>query len=142
MKATVCPNGCWADLRRGAEGWVCWACATEWIPSCLVPDCDGEPVTMVDAIKGLCRDHAPRRPAPRKPAGWVPLSKKTRFAVLSRDGFRCTYCGAHGNGVVLHVDHAKSRRDGGTDELSNLRAACADCNHGKGRRSVREREET
>lgn len=77
--------------------------------------------------------HAPRQQPPRKPR--QPLSVKIRFAVLSRDGFRCRYCGRRAPDVVLHVDHVRSRKDGGTDDPSNLCAACADCNHGKGSRS-------
>lgn len=79
------------------------------------------------------------RPAASRPPPRVPLSKRLRFAVLQRDGFRCVYCGASGAGVRLHVDHVKSRKAGGSDDLSNLRAACADCNHGKGAQSIEER---
>lgn len=61
-----------------------------------------------------------------------PLSKRVRFAVLVRDGFRCQYCGAdQASGAVLHVDHKHPRARGGSDEMSNLVAACIDCNLGK-----------
>jgi 5-methylcytosine-specific restriction endonuclease McrA len=58
--------------------------------------------------------------------------KRKRFAVLSRDGFRCAYCGRSPPEVELHVDHIVPVSAGGSDEESNLRAACADCNLGKG----------
>lgn len=55
-----------------------------------------------------------------------------RFEVLKRDGFRCTYCGASGDGVELHVDHEVATANGGKTIMSNLRTACRDCNIGKG----------
>jgi len=62
--------------------------------------------------------------------------KALRFKVLSRDGFRCRYCGASGAHAVLHVDHVLPRVEGGTDDESNLVTACQDCNLGKGRSVV------
>jgi hypothetical protein len=60
------------------------------------------------------------------------MPTKLRWSILQRDGFRCTYCGrAAADGVVLHVDHIQSWADGGTDDPSNLTAACEDCNLGK-----------
>ena len=60
------------------------------------------------------------------------FSKKVRFAVLDRDGFKCRSCGQGPPEHVLHVDHIIPRAKGGTDELSNLQTLCADCNLGKG----------
>ena len=59
-----------------------------------------------------------------------------RFRVLSRDKFRCRYCGASSEDedVRLHVDHIHPRSRGGTHDLDNLVTACADCNIGKGAR--------
>jgi hypothetical protein len=54
-----------------------------------------------------------------------------RFNVLARDGFRCRYCGRAAPDVVLHVDHIYPKSKGGSDDPSNLGAACADCNTGK-----------
>ena len=51
------------------------------------------------------------------------LSKRVRFEVLKRDGFRCRYCGANASSTVLHVDHVIAVADGGTDDPSNLVAA-------------------
>ncbi len=60
----------------------------------------------------------------------IPLSR--RFAVLSRDGFRCQYCGGTPqDGYVLHVDHRLAVSKGGTNEESNLITACLLCNNGK-----------
>jgi hypothetical protein len=61
----------------------------------------------------------------------VSLSKGGRFRILKRDGFRCVYCGRKPPEIQLHVDHATSRKNGGSDEDENLVAACVDCNLGK-----------
>lgn len=63
-----------------------------------------------------------------------PLPVWKREAVLQRDGFTCVYCGASAN----HVDHRRSRRNGGTNHMNNLSAACADCNWRKGGMNARE----
>lgn len=60
-----------------------------------------------------------------------PLSKRTRFEVFKRDGFRCVYCGAHPPDVLLECDHIVPVAEGGGDEEANLTTACFDCNRGK-----------
>lgn len=64
------------------------------------------------------------------------LSKKLRFEILQRDGFRCVYCGASAAQARLHVDHVNSRATGGRDEADNLATSCEDCNRGKGIKSL------
>lgn len=60
------------------------------------------------------------------------ISKKLRFEVFKRDGFCCVYCGAHpSEEVFLEVDHIIAVKNGGTDEMDNLVAACFACNRGK-----------
>ncbi len=59
------------------------------------------------------------------------VSRSVRFKVLERDGFTCRYCGAHGEGVVLHVDHVHPKSRGGVNAVENLVTACFDCNMGK-----------
>ena len=61
---------------------------------------------------------------PRWPAGW----ERTRRTVLARDGGVCQIQAPGCAGVATHVDHIHPRRWGGTDDLANLRAACAPCN--------------
>ena len=63
----------------------------------------------------------------------LPLSKKLRFEILERDDFTCQYCGAHGDGVQLEIDHIVPIFEGGGDDPNNLTTACFDCNRGKGR---------
>lgn len=59
------------------------------------------------------------------------VSKRTRFEIFKRDGFRCVYCGATPNTTVLHVDHVEPKAKGGSDDPSNLVTACQSCNGGK-----------
>lgn len=60
-----------------------------------------------------------------------PLSKRTRFEVFKRDGFKCQYCGATPPGALLHVDHIIAVANGGGNGKDNLITACQSCNLGK-----------
>jgi hypothetical protein len=60
------------------------------------------------------------------------ISPKLRFRILSRDGFKCQYCGAQAPDVRLEVDHLIPVSQGGETVEDNLAAACWDCNRGKG----------
>lgn len=64
------------------------------------------------------------------------LSKALRFEVLTRDGYRCRYCGASSKSTELHIDHVLPRAAGGRDDLANLVTACIDCNYGKSDRKI------
>ncbi len=65
-------------------------------------------------------------------ASVVPLSTR---AVLSRDGYRCRYCG----GKATTVDHVVPRsRPGGDHVWENVVAACVSCNQRKGDRLLGE----
>ena len=69
--------------------------------------------------------------AETKPAR-KPISKKKRFNVFKRDGFRCAYCGkTPDSDAVLEVDHINPVSGGGSDDEDNLITACFDCNRGK-----------
>ena len=59
------------------------------------------------------------------------VSKKLRFEVFKRDGFRCSYCGKEPPQVVLECDHIDPKSKGGKDDINNLITACFDCNRGK-----------
>lgn len=59
------------------------------------------------------------------------VSKRLRFEVLRRDNHTCRYCGGTAPDVMLTVDHVVPMALGGSDEPSNLVAACRDCNAGK-----------
>lgn len=64
------------------------------------------------------------------------VTQRTRFEVLRRDGHSCRYCGATAPDVKLTVDHVTPKALGGTDEPSNLVAACQPCNSGKSSTSL------
>ena len=66
----------------------------------------------------------------------VAISKKTRFEVFKRDGFKCQYCGAHPPAVLLHVDHITPVSRGGCNDEDNLITSCEPCNLGKGARAL------
>ena len=59
------------------------------------------------------------------------VTKRTRYEVLRRDGHKCRYCGAKAEDSPLTVDHVVPVALGGSDDPSNLVAACRDCNAGK-----------
>lgn len=65
------------------------------------------------------------------------ISKKTRFEVFKRDGFKCVYCSAHPPESILHVDHIVAVASGGANDIDNLATACEACNQGKGARDIR-----
>ena len=60
-----------------------------------------------------------------------PISKRTRFEVLKRDGFRCRYCGATSDEAKLVVDHFVPASRNGHESMRNYITACVDCNRGK-----------
>ncbi|MGY2747246.1 HNH endonuclease [Arthrobacter sp. UYCu723] len=60
------------------------------------------------------------------------VSNRTRYEVLRRDNHACRYCGAKAPGVHLQVDHVIPKSRGGSDDPSNLTAACVGCNQAKG----------
>ena len=61
------------------------------------------------------------------------IGKRRRFRILQKSKFRCAYCGARPqDGARLVLDHVVAVANGGTDDDSNLVAACVPCNQGKG----------
>jgi hypothetical protein len=57
------------------------------------------------------------------------VTKRTRYEVLKRDNHTCRYC--HATDSPLTVDHVTPTALGGSDDPTNLVAACKDCNAGK-----------
>lgn len=67
------------------------------------------------------------------------ISRKLRFDVLKRDGFKCQYCGASSSpdpDFVLEVDHKVPISQGGSNAIDNLVTACNICNAGKSDRGI------
>jgi len=61
----------------------------------------------------------------------IPIPRKLRFEILTRDKFTCLYCGARAPSVCLEVDHVIPVSKGGTNHPSNLVSSCRDCNQAK-----------
>jgi HNH endonuclease len=59
------------------------------------------------------------------------VSKRLRYEILLRDNHTCRYCGATATEAPMTVDHVIPKALGGSDDPSNLVAACRDCNAGK-----------
>ena len=62
------------------------------------------------------------------------INLRLRFKVMSRDNFKCCYCGASpakDSSVELHIDHIKPWAKGGETEINNLQTLCSRCNQGK-----------
>ena len=63
------------------------------------------------------------------------MTASTRTLVRQRAGDRCEYCQLHQDDspfAVLHIEHIRPRKHGGSDHESNLCLACIDCNLHKG----------
>ena len=62
----------------------------------------------------------------------IPLSVKKKVA--TRANFQCEYCllAEKLSFYSFHIEHIKSIKHGGTDELTNLAYCCPDCNYAKG----------
>lgn len=77
---------------------------------------------------------------PDRPLGygefWAPHRERDRDEwlllwrrIIARDGKRCWYCKRRQ--FTLTLDHVVPKARGGSDHLSNLRAACVECNEAK-----------
>lgn len=73
----------------------------------------------------------PAKPRPTAAArGYCSAAwRRTRLAVIARDGGVCQLCGGlvQGNDREAHIDHIIEKADGGTDELENLRLVHRAC---------------
>lgn len=58
----------------------------------------------------------------------TPIKRKT---IHDKYGGRCAYCGNMISISDMQVDHFKAKRNGGTDDISNLMPSCRRCNHYK-----------
>ena len=68
------------------------------------------------------------------------ITKSVRFEVFKRDGFKCQYCGASAPDVILEVDHIVPVAEGGENDIMNLITSCRDCNRGKGKKKLTDRQ--
>jgi hypothetical protein len=63
-------------------------------------------------------------------------SSSKRNRILARDGYKCMYCGRHGDDRTLTVDHIIPASKGGERTPENLVACCFPCNQRKGNRTL------
>jgi 5-methylcytosine-specific restriction endonuclease McrA len=61
-----------------------------------------------------------------------------RHRILSRDHYRCQYCGVRGTAFDLTLDHILPKSRGGRTVAENLVASCQECNSRKGDRTPEE----
>lgn len=59
------------------------------------------------------------------------IAPGTRFKVFHRDNYRCVYCGAEPDKILLEIDHVIPYSLGGRSKITNLVTACQPCNAGK-----------
>lgn len=64
-----------------------------------------------------------------------PKVRFSRVNVLTRDGFRCQYCGEKLPARELTFDHVVPRSQGGKTTWTNIVTACRRCNADKGNRT-------
>ena len=67
------------------------------------------------------------------------ISLRLRLDVLTRDNFRCVFCGkspATNIGTRLHIDHIIPFSKGGNSTFENLQTLCEECNLGKSNRNI------
>lgn len=57
-----------------------------------------------------------------------PIHPRKKQKILERDDFICKGCGCSGNFNALEVDHIIPRKDGGTNDETNLQTLCYKCN--------------
>lgn len=68
------------------------------------------------------------------------IPKSVRFEVFKRDSFKCQYCGASAPDVILEVDHIVPVAEGGENDMMNLITSCRNCNRGKGKKKLTDRQ--
>jgi len=102
-----------------ADKWLCETCQAKY--------------TLNSNIPSLSTDTKAQKSEREK------MTKKLRFQILERDGFRCKACGAdprNDDEVRLHVDHIVPIALGGKTVEDNLQTLCQKCNQGKGADTV------
>ena len=113
-----------------------------WTAACLkfIEFKSGESLTVYDEAKTSEKSTSDSRGKGNEKSGCENIVKartiplNIRVKVLSRDNFRCVFCGkspATDAGVKLHVDHIVPFSRGGTNSLDNLQSLCEQCNLGK-----------
>jgi predicted restriction endonuclease len=95
------------------------------------PDKSSKPKRKKLVVKNLELDPKPKQ---NKRSRYIPAS--IRVSVLTRDNYKCRFCGRSSTQIQLEVDHIKPFSQGGSHEINNLQTLCIDCNRGKGARHL------
>lgn len=66
------------------------------------------------------------------------FSKKIRELVYNKFDGHCAYCGCKIELKDMQIDHIKSKRNGGSDDIENLYPSCRACNFYKDTCSIEE----
>lgn len=82
---------------------------------------------------GRCRDHR-KLVVGTGSRGSTRKQRKRRRRILERDNWTCHYCGAQ----AVTEDHLIPLTKGGSEDDSNLVAACGPCNFSKGSKTAAE----
>lgn len=130
--------GTWAVTKYGVEclvqyypiekarlleqDWIDQVCGKAWV----------NPGDFTAAYNHALKHFRKKPPRQRKA-----MSARLRFDVMKRDKYTCQICGrSKKDGAVLHVDHIRPVARGGTNDKANLQTLCAECNLGKGTKSL------
>jgi len=79
----------------------------------------------------LCKRSSEAKRGTPEQRGYGPAWRRLRLVILERDGHSCRWCGGPAN----TVDHVTPKAHGGSDDPSNLVAACLRCNSSRGGRT-------
>lgn len=115
------PISCRAYERRFGK----WSTALKMFVEYYNANQSDSSSTLVGVPAGTVRNHKSSRD----------VNLRLRFKVMSRDNFKCCFCGAspaNNPQVELHVDHIKPWAKGGETDIGNLQTLCSKCNQGKG----------
>jgi predicted restriction endonuclease len=95
------------------------------------PDKSSKPKRKKLVVENLELDPKSKK---NKRSRYIPAS--IRVSVLTRDNYKCRFCGRSSTKIQLEVDHIKPFSQGGSHEINNLQTLCIDCNRGKGARHL------
>ena len=57
------------------------------------------------------------------------VKARRRQELIDRDGSYCYMCGKHLRFQEVTLDHVVAKKDGGGNQINNLKVACYTCNH-------------
>lgn len=103
-------------IKKSRKGQPAWNKGKKW-PQAVKKKISRSKLALTADLKPFYERNAP--------------SKRFRFQVFNRDGFKCQYCGRSAKETVLEVDRKIPGSKGGKYTLDNSITSCIDCNRGK-----------